>query len=153
MDKRVEVPFVRSPYNYDVMAASDESGLRCSDASLAVQDARDEVDINTIVRRFGLTGQLPDDVRLPEYGDFSGISDYQSALHAVMQADEAFYKLPADIRARFHNSPEAFVDFAANEANRDELKRMGLLKPEPEPVVPIKVEVIGSPPVTGSGGG
>lgn len=120
---------LKSAYD-DHMPASDETGLLCLDPSLAIQEARDECDINTIVTRFGLTGKLPDDIRLPTYGDFSGINDYREALHAVMQAEDAFMSLTADIRSRFHNDPAAFVDFCSNDANRDELRKLGLLKPE-----------------------
>ena len=42
--------FLRTPYNYDVNEASDASSLVCDDPSLAQQHARDECDINTIVR-------------------------------------------------------------------------------------------------------
>jgi len=57
--------FVRSPYNYDMAKASVESGLACEDASRAVQSQREDADINVIVKRFGLTGQLPQNVRVP----------------------------------------------------------------------------------------
>lgn len=124
----MNAPFVRSPYNYDVVAASDECALDCSDfPSLAKQSFADECDINTIVRNFGLTGELPSDVRAPQYGDFTGVMDYQSALNAVIAADEAFMQMPAEVRSRFHNDPAAFVDFCSNENNREEMARMGLL--------------------------
>lgn len=136
-------PFVRSAYNYDMDSASLESALRCEDLSLAVQSALEETDINTIVRRFGLTGQLPEDVRAPQYGDFTEVLDYQSALNAVKAADDSFMQMPADVRARFHNDPGEFVDFVANDANREEAKKLGLLMPDrrdPEPV-PVRVMV------------
>lgn len=107
------------------------TGLECTDLSLAVQSAREEVDINTIVRRFGLTGQLPSDVAVPTFGDFSSmVVDYQSALNLVIEADEAFGKMPADVRARFGNDAQAFVAFASDEKNRDEARKLGLLVPE-----------------------
>lgn len=123
-------PFVRNPYNYDVDEVSRETGLRCEDASLAVQDQKDEVDINTIVKRFGLTGKLPDDVRAPTYGDFTDVVDYQSALNAVIAADQAFMEMPAEVRARFNNDPARFVDFCSDAANADEMAKLGLLSPE-----------------------
>ena len=46
---------------------------------MAVQSQRDEADINTIVRRFGLSGELPQGVRAPTYGDFEDIVDFQAA--------------------------------------------------------------------------
>jgi phage internal scaffolding protein len=133
--------FVRSQYNYDRDAASRESALTCLDPSLAVQDQRDEVDINTIVRRFGLTGKLPDMPALPTYGDFADVTDYHSAMNAVVKANESFDSLPADIRARFHNDPGAFVDFCSNPQNGEELVKMGLGVKKEVPVEPIPVVV------------
>lgn len=125
--------FVRSPYNYDADLVSNETGLKCEDASLAQQHQKDESDINVIVKRFGLTGELPANPRLPQYGDFTGIKDYQSALHAVQSAQEAFMEIPAEIRARFDNDPEVFLEFCANPANKEEAIKIGLIKkPEPE---------------------
>ncbi|AXH77414.1 MAG: internal scaffolding protein [Microviridae sp.] len=125
-------PFVRNPYNYDVDLASDEAGLHCADESLAVQDARDETDINNILRQFGITGQLPQNVRAPTYGDFTDAPDnYHGALNAVLLADEAFMRMPADVRARFDNDAGRFVDFCSDSNNLEELRKLGLAKPAP----------------------
>ena len=59
MRKDMKLPFVRNPYNYDMAAVSQETGLKCQDPSLAQQHMKDECDINVIVERFGVTGQLP----------------------------------------------------------------------------------------------
>lgn len=126
----INVPFVRSPYNYDMLKASTESGLRCEDPSLAVQDQRDEVDINTIVKRFRITGELPGDVRAPSYGDFVGVSDYHEAMNAVAQANESFDRLPAEVRLRFQNDPGQFVDFCSDSRNIEQLKEWKMLLPE-----------------------
>lgn len=126
----MKVPFVRNPYNYDVNEASDASALLCEDPSLAQQSMLEESDINTIVRRFGLTGELPQNLRAPTYGDFSGVFDYQSALNAIMDAEDAFMELPAEIRARFGNDPGAFVDFCSDENNRSEAEKLGLVVPK-----------------------
>lgn len=131
------VPFIRSPFNYDTDEASNETGLVCDDESLAVQSERDECDINIIVRRFGLPGVLPSGVRQPTYGDFVGVSDYQSALAVIESADESFYAMPADVRARFGNDPAQFVDFCSDPANLSEMRKLGLAVPEtPEPLPP-----------------
>ena len=75
--------FVRSPYNYDAELVSDETGLDCLDVSLTKQSFVEECDINTIVRRFGLTGELPDGVRAPTFGDFTEVVDFKTACDAV----------------------------------------------------------------------
>jgi phage internal scaffolding protein len=119
--------FLRTPYNYDTMEASDASGLSCPEPTLAQQHAKDETDINTIVRRFGLTGELPNNVRVPRYGDFTMVSDYQTAMNMVMEANEAFMQLPAEVRSRFNNDPGALVDFISDESNRAEAAKLGLV--------------------------
>jgi len=86
--------FVRSPYNYDVAAASRESGLECLDESLAVQSEAEDADINTIVKRFGLTGQLPENVRVPLASDFTEAMDFKSAMNAIRAAQESFAEMP-----------------------------------------------------------
>jgi phage internal scaffolding protein len=128
--------FLRTPYNYDTMEASNASALSCEDPSLAQQHARDESDINTIVKRFGLTGQLPDNVRTPTYGDFEDATDYHTALNAVRAADAAFMQLPADIRTRFNNDAGAFVDFVADDSNRAEAEKLGLVSGSSHEPVP-----------------
>lgn len=124
--------FVRKPNNYDVDEVSDETGLFCADPSLASQEFAEEVDINTIARRFGLFGEMPEGVSMPLYGDFEGVSDYHSAMNVVAQAREAFDQMPAEVRARFQNDPGRFVDFVSSEDNREEARKMGLLVPQAE---------------------
>lgn len=123
--------FFRSGYNYDVDAASNESALLCEDESLAIQSAKEESDINTIVRKFGLTGELPGQVAMPKSGDFSNVPDFHTAMNLVRKAQEEFLRVPAEIRARFGNDPQAFMSFFEDDANRDEARRLGLLKDVP----------------------
>lgn len=130
----IRKPFVRSAYNYDMDVASEESGLLCADVSLAVQSSRDEVDINTIVRRFGLTGQLPDNVGMPQFMDFEEVFDFHSAMNVVAEANEAFMRMPADVRSRFHNDPQELVAFVSDSANIVEARKLGLVDRLPDPV-------------------
>lgn len=119
--------FVRSAYNYDTDLASYESGLDCVEPSMTQQSFKDECDINTILERFNITGQIPVSPIDPQYGDFSGVTDYQSALNAVMAAQAGFDQLPAVVRQRFANDPAAFVDFCLDESNREEMVKLGLI--------------------------
>ena len=131
----MDAPFVRSPYNYDVDEVSVSTGLRCDDLSLAKQSFAEECDINTIVRRFNLTGQLPENVGAPTYADFEEVFDFHTAMNAVAKAHESFDEMPADVRARFHNNPAEFVDFCSDDSNRPEAEKLGLVFPKAEPVV------------------
>jgi len=110
--------------------------LRCSDPSRAIQSQKDEANINNIVRNFGVTGKLPVSVRVPTYGDFSVVDDYQSALNAIQEARDSFAAMPADVRSRFDNDPGRFVDFCSDSSNLEEMRKLGLAIPAASPDVP-----------------
>lgn len=125
--------FHRALYNYDADAVSNETGLECKDPSRTRQSDAAEADINTIVRNFGLTGQLPQGVRIPEYGDFDVVSDYRSAVEAIRNADASFMAMPADVRFKFSNDPQQFLEFCANPENLEEMRKLGLAVPAAVP--------------------
>lgn len=124
--------FLRSGYNYDADAVSRETAVEAGDEVGAQQQFKDEVDINTIVRRFGLTGQLPEDIRFPQSGDFTAAQDFHSCMNVVREAEEEFMRLPAETRRRFNNDPGVLLAFLEDGANRDEAVRLGLVNPPPE---------------------
>jgi phage internal scaffolding protein len=121
---------VKNPITYDRDENSSRATFAFSKPSRTQQHFKSECDINHILERFNVTGQLPPGSVQPQYGDFSGITDYQSALNAVMAAQDSFLALPAKVRARFDNNAALFVEFASDEANKDEMKALGLLRPE-----------------------
>lgn len=125
-------PFVRSALNYDMNKKSERSVLRCLDKSLAQQEFKEETDINYIADRYGLTGELPQVLQLPAYGDFTGIFDFQSAQNAVVEARQQFMTLPAKLRARFQNSPQQLLEFLEDPENRKEAIAIGLLQEPPQ---------------------
>jgi hypothetical protein len=99
--------------NYDVDFVSDSTGLKCEDVSLTRQSEAEEADINTIVKRFGVTGVLPNVERPPRYGDFVGlVNDFQTAQNLVVAATRSFEKLPGHVREMFNNDPALWVDYA-----------------------------------------
>jgi phage internal scaffolding protein len=134
-----KVPFLRTPYNYDTDAASNESGLHCEDATLTQQHFKDETDINNILRQFNITGLLPEAPLSPRYGDFTGIGDYHTALNQVIAAEDEFMSLPATLRARFENDPAQLIEFLDKPENLDEAIKLGLVNQSVE--LPQVVEV------------
>lgn len=122
---------LRGAYGYDVDAASQEAGVDLGGPSPTVQSQKDEADINTIVRRFGITGELPLNLRVPLNIDHCEDLEYRECLEVVNAARASFDSLPADVRSRFANDPAALVDFAQDDANRDQLKLWGLLRDDP----------------------
>ena len=124
---------------YDFVSRSDASGLHCVEPSLTVQSGKDDADINVIVRRFGITGQLPENVNLPTYADYDEVFDFHTAQQRILDAEVEFMKLPADIRSEFKNDPGIFFDIASNPENIDYLRDLGLAKPKvlEETIVPV----------------
>lgn len=129
------------------------SDLECLDPSLAQQSFKDDADINVMLERFKVTGVMPQGVVMPTYGDFTGISDYRSAVAAINKAQNAFMDMPANVRARFDNDPQKFLEFVADDKNRDEAVRLGLV-PAPvkpaDPPAPVKAGSEASQGVSGA---
>lgn len=120
---------IKSAYD-DHDVESLMTGLECLDVSRAVQSSRDEVDINTIVRRFGLTGQLPHDLAVPQFADFDEVHDFHSAMNLIGQARDSFMAMPADVRERFDNDPQGLVAFVSDPANLEEMRKLGIAVPK-----------------------
>ena len=139
---RTQAPF----NNYDLAAASDQSALYSDEPSLTVQADLEDSDINTIVRRFGLTGEMPSDVRVPTYQDFEDVFDFQSAQNVILEAGAEFLRMPAHVRARFQNDPQAFLEFASDARNLREMVSLGLAVARPEELVEPVVKPPGAVP-------
>lgn len=124
----MDMPFIRSPYNYDRMAASDDSALVIPEGEgKTIQSARDECDLNLIMKQFGVTGQLRCVDMPPLTGDFDErVTDFHSAMNLVREAEESFMRLPATVRSAFDNDAGRFVDFASDSANIEQLRLWGL---------------------------
>lgn len=102
------------------------SDVKCPEPSLTQQQFKDDADINVLLERFKVTGMMPQGVRVPSYGDFTGVSDYRTAMNAVLTAQQSFMELPANVRARFGNDPQQFLEFVADPSNLDEARKLGL---------------------------
>lgn len=113
-------------YTHDY-ARSNEFGTDNTEPSLTQQSDAVSADINVIMRRYTKTGVLPPAKNPAQFGDFSQITDFRTALDQIREAQEAFSALPSRIRSRFQNNAAAFVEFAANPDNLDELKKLDLL--------------------------
>lgn len=148
---------LRAEFSYDADKLSDETGLRCEDPSLTIQEHAVDADINVIVKRFGITGVLPSRSSIPMVtnGDFVDVTEFRQVQDILVQADRSFMALPADVRSRFNNDPAAFVEFCSpgsdgkwNEDNVRDMIKMGLAveRVVPKEVVQ-KVEIVaGIPP-------
>lgn len=122
--------FVRNPYNYDAERASHESGLECLDESRTTQEFVEESDINYIAEKFIRTGQLPQLLEMPTYGDFQGTFDFQSSMNLITKAKQEFMSLPAKVRTRFSNDPQKLLEFINDPENFDEAVKLGFITKE-----------------------
>lgn len=129
----IETTFLRTPHNYDRDAVSQETGTENKEPTMTQQQFKDDCDINTIMERYGVTGELPINVRQPLSEDFVEAFDFQSAQNALIEAKASFMEMPAKIRARFENDPAKFIAFFEDEANREEGERLGLINPKTPP--------------------
>lgn len=108
--------------------------LICKGPGRTKQAFKKECDVNTIMAKYKKTGLLPRLIsREPRYGDFSAAVDYQAAMNTVIFAQEQFAALPAKVRGRFGNDPRQFLEFAENPENAEEMRKMGLMKPQEAP--------------------
>lgn len=137
---------LRTAYNYDMDKASVDAGWTTNEPTLTQQHFAEEADINTIVRKFIKTGELPEPVAMPTFADFTEqVDDYQSAMNMVLEARDSFMQLPPATRERFGNDPQQLMEFLADKDNLAEARKLGLAVPEPEapkPPEPMLVRVI-----------
>lgn len=87
----------------------------------------EECNINSIISRYHRTGVLDESNRLPNYGDFTNVGDYHTALSAVQEAQQNFMTLPSGMRQHFNNDPGQLLNFLENPENREEAERLGLI--------------------------
>lgn len=128
--------FIKTPYNHDTDEHSLDYGLACLDETRTQQHQAKECDINYIVQQFGVTGMLPQSINTPTYQDFESVFDYQTALNAIIQADEAFASLPAELRKEFEHSPAKFLDFLDNNPDPQKLVDLGIAEILQKPAPP-----------------
>lgn len=127
---------LRSPFNYVRVPTL----VNCTkEEDRAVQSQREEADINVIMRRFGVTGVLPEGTRMPVWGqDWPEGFDFRYAQDLIAAGRDAFMALPAEVRSKFSNDPALFIDFCSDEVNRAQLEKWGFITPKAAPVEPVK---------------
>lgn len=121
---------------YDPLVQSLKGAIDTGDETIVQQHFAEEVDINTIVRRFGMTAAMPAGVPGGIFGDFTGVTDYESAVAAIDRAKSGFMALPPDVRERFGNNPGNLIEYAQGVSLEDlEVDLRGEVPVVP-PVVP-----------------
>lgn len=119
---------------YDLVETHDHCGIEFTMPSLAVQDEKDETDINYIVNKYAdgqkgiATLDLGDSSQYAylQFGDATLPGDYSTALELVSGVREEFYSLPARVRAKFDHDPMNFINHLNDPATLEYLQREGL---------------------------
>lgn len=99
--------------------------------SLTQQHFGDECNINTILAKARRTGQMPINHMEGAFMDASnGTMSFHEMQNMVVQAQQNFMAMPSGIRAKFQNAPENLMAFLADENNREEAEKLGLITPQ-----------------------
>lgn len=136
------IPLGKGLRQYDAKAVSIATSVDTGRETLVQQHLKEEVDVNTIVRRFGLTNDLPSWRGDGLYGDFTGITDYESAVEKIRSVDTRFMALPVELRDRFKNDPAELVRFA-DSVSEEEFNR--IVNPAPSAPVAPEAPVVDPP--------
>lgn len=123
-------------------------GSRNDKPSKTLQQFKDEADINVLISRYMRTGfyyspmQTPTQKRMPQFGDYSELGDFQQQQQRLLDVYDDFARLPAKVRERFGNNPALFVEFAGNPANVDECVKLGIFERAPAAAEPAAAEAV-----------
>lgn len=119
---------------YDPVEEHDHCGIEFTMPSLAVQDEKDETDINYIVNKYAdgqkgiMTLDLGDSSQYAylQFGDATLPGDYSTALDLVSGVREEFYTLPAYVRAKFGHDPMNLIERLNDPETLEFLQQQGL---------------------------
>lgn len=133
---------MRTILKHGIIQRAKFIGLTDFEDSPTQQHAKEETDINVIVKRWTKTGIPP----VPKYNtsgfdNFTGVIDYHTAMTQITQAREMFMDLPSSVRNRFANDPQRLLEFVRNPANNEEMIKLGLAKAKESTTAPIKQEL------------
>lgn len=113
----------------EVIKRSDASAISFEgQESLTQQHFKDEADMNNILEKYSRTGVLDTSKQaIAQYGDFSSLKNYRDSLNTVIEAEELFNELPAQVRSEFRNDPAELIAFMGDDKNYDRALALGLL--------------------------
>lgn len=91
------------------------------------QQHKNECDINQIMKKYIKTGLITHlNQKAGGFRDLTEVPDYQQALDTVIQAQQAFGTLSAELRYKFKNDPHELIEFLKDEKNNEEAYKYGL---------------------------
>jgi len=110
-------------------------GWNTDKPSRTKQSMRDETNINTIMSRLTHQGFKPPVNPIePRFGAFDSSVDANTQWQRIVETRNAFYELPAALRARFSNDPRELLLFCETPAeNYEEGVALGLYQAVADP--------------------
>lgn len=120
-------------HQYDEVAdllVREATAISFADPSLTQQHFARDADLNTIIKRYGITdGAIPPAALDPKYfGDFTDEADFRDHLERIRNAENRFNALPANIRGMFDNDMIFMHDWVTAPENAEEAVKLGLLQ-------------------------
>lgn len=116
---------VRPDGSLDIGTVNDEP-------SLTEQQYKDSCDINLIMKKYQLTGEITHLRRQQGmYADLTNVPSYQEALDLVIKAQDAFDTLPGAFRQELGNDPAKFLEWIHDPKNSERAIEMGLAERRP----------------------
>lgn len=91
---------------------------------------KEEVEVTNILKRYRQTGLLPVNATKPVFADVADFTDYKTALDRVAELKRAARKLPREAREMLAENPQEFAKMISQDTTRENLERIGVLKPE-----------------------
>ena len=102
-----------------------------------IQENKDTCDLNRIVQRYLLGDESVLNRYTPSFIDATGMpTSLAEAQNSIIRITEEFFTLPLDIRKKFDNSPEKFI----NSWGSPEFREIFEIKPNNESVDNLKLE-------------
>lgn len=110
------------------------------EASLAQDQFREQCDVNNIIDKFNRTGEISHIMKTQGvYMDTTNLPNYQQSLQIVIDAEDAFMALPAEMRKKFDNDPGKMIAYLEDPKNHKEAVTLGLME---EKQIPTDTQIL-----------
>lgn len=112
-----------------------------NEQTMTQQNLVEQADINKLIRSHGVSHIVQNANALEAlYGMEITSMDLQDAEQMIKDAEKLFNEVPSEIRKKFANDAGAFIDYATNPDNLEEMQKLGLAK-IPTEESPVKVQI------------
>lgn len=118
-----------------------QSAVAAGEKTYVEQSHARETNLNEIVKKHGISRLALTQQASELVFDDVTTNDFQESMNLIIKGREIFNQLSSEERYEFKNSPEIYLDYVHNPANKDALIERGWMKAPPPPDQPIKVEI------------